>query len=181
MIFNKIHNHWQLPKELAEALKICRGNGASRHNIDEVCIETNTFVATDGRRMLAIKTKHEIPKGCYFITENNWLLGDVETKFPVWRDVIPEVKKLKSVFKSSQNPGDFSIVVAKPIEAKVAFDLTLFYPVFAAINPDHLTDFEVLVHKQDTSSLPFVVQAKSNLGEITYIQMPVNWDWETKP
>lgn len=177
MIFNKTYDHWRLPEELAKVLKICRSCEPSpRYGIDQIHIEANTFVATDGQRLLVIEQKHDIREGCYFITGDNWLLNSVEAKFPFWRDIVPEVKKLKSLFKSHRSPADFSIVVAKLIAVKVAFDLTLFYPVFLAINSDDLTDFEVFVHKKDTSTSFFIVKANCDLGKITYIQMPAKWD-----
>jgi len=170
------YGYWQLKGELKQLLLECKAEESARYSFDRVSVEENKLVATDGRRLVEINIGHKIEPGLYFCTSDGFLLKTTEGKFPKYKDIIPAKQKLLKVAEITESgPNVTGYILGKIINAGCIISLSLYRkPVELLEQLIEYNTIEAYVDKKNPAKNPFVIEAYTLLGQIRYIQMPLD-------
>ncbi|KKK99441.1 hypothetical protein LCGC14_2632710 [marine sediment metagenome] len=170
----KEYNHWQLDLDLRELLLECRAQEESRYAKTSICVSEGKLAVTDGKRLVVVHIDHEIEPGVYFCTSEGFLLV-AEGRFPKYEDIIPEKENLSKIVDISESREDVAgLILGKLIASGCIAQLSLFLRPIEILEKIKEGSIKVFVDKTDPSTYPFLIEAETTLGEVEYIQMPLN-------
>jgi len=170
-LITKEFDHWQLNRTLTTVLRNTAAKETTRFAISYIYVGKNELVATDGRKLVIVKTKHDIKKGLYHLTKEGFLLScsPVE-RFPKYKTFVLDSKKSKTAKIRGYTPKElFNEITFMLHQADIRFDsLMLKESLFFAFQ--HASNCTV-----ETIGLnkPFQVCFDLNKAKIVYVQMPL--------
>jgi len=179
-VLNEYKGTFEVTKEFYEVFKECQNYDPSRHFMTCVYFdgEQQTFVATDGKRMVYHKDgnfpstfqgQYELAK----IGKKYKLIPKEEDgQFPNWMRVVPDLEKYHCVKiaddytcgLSGKLPEDSMLICEIILETKAIFNIEFLTKVLK-----HVPSFEIQQHSEDGKALFF------DISEVTkYIVMPMD-------
>ena len=170
----KNRGHWQIKNILKRLLLECKAKENTRYAIDGIHVAKNEFVATDGRRLIEIVYKHEIELGNYFLTQDGFLLGFLDGKFPKYNNIIPVKNTLRKILETKgEGENIIGLILGELCYAGCICKLSLYNAPANLLSKIVLGTTEVFVNKDKPAEHPFLIEAKTTLGFVRYLQMPI--------
>lgn len=171
----KNHGHWQLRGNLRDLLLECQAEEAIRYATDGIYVGKNTIVSTDGRRLIELKIKHNIPEGNYFCTADGFLLDFMDGNFPKYKDIIPDKSKSKKIVETSADVGGHivGLILGELCHARCITMLSFYQRPIEILSQILCGKCEVYVHETEPREQPFMIEAETAVGDLRYIQMPI--------
>ena len=169
------YGHWKLAGPLKELLIECRAEEDSRYAITGICITKEALVATDGRRIVEVLTDHKIPAGNYFCTQDGYMLSMEDEKWPKYKDIIPDEDELNKIVEVDGEGDDIiGLILGELCRAGCICKLSLYQRPAELLSKAINGKVSVYVHKEGPAERLFMIKAETSIGNIIYIQMPVN-------
>jgi len=168
------HNHWRLSEKLRRLLLECRAGEDSRYNITNIGVDENSLIATDGRRLVIIEIHHAILPALHFCTSDGFLL-EAEGEFPKYSDIIPRKEDLTKIVEFNGLEQDITgLILGKLIASGCIVKLSFHLKPIEILADLVDGKMEVFVNSSDPAKMPFLIEAETDIGNIKYIQIPVN-------
>ena len=174
----KKYGHWQLRGDLREMLIECRAESSTRYAIVGIHVGKNKLAATDGRRLVELHVNHKIPQGNYFCTVDGFLLDTIEGNFPKYEDIIPEKSELKKICEvsSGEGVGDniIGLILGELCHAGCIVKLSLYENPIKILSGVIAGKCRVYISNTTPEERPFMIEAETSIGDLCYVQMPIN-------
>lgn len=173
-LITKEHGHHRLHEAVRTILQNTVQDRSSRWALGYISVETGKLIATDGRKLVVIEKKHSIQPGLYFLTEDGFLLPDVDNNgYPKYEDILLDDPKAKiSELPLHDTPERaFSHIVYLLNQQGIKFDLFMMQKSL----PLSL-DYDHCVLKTISPDGPFQLHLSIPDGDgagIVYLQMPI--------
>lgn len=175
------HEHWKLGGILKQLLTECKTNESTRYAINGIHIEDGLFAATDGRRLVQIEQEHKIEPGNYFCTSDGYLLCFVDGKFPKYKEIIPSKGSLRKIVEvGGEGEYNVGLILGELCHAGCICKLSLYKRPAELLSKAICGKVKVFVNRKEPENHPFLIEAETSVGKMTYIQMPVNIKNEIK-
>ncbi len=169
----KEHEYYRTNGALRSMLQDTVAGHNAQYALEYVLVEPDKLVATDGKKMVVIRIKHDVPPGLYYITEDGFLLKtDDNDRYPKYRSILlddAEVKVITTIPYKSKLEVAFGSIVAHLNREGMIFDVIALLGVLLPGISDQYC-------KVKTISPEHPFQIEFNLDDkacVTYIQMPV--------
>lgn len=168
--------HYRLHGAVKSMLQNTLAKTSTRYALEYVFVEENKLVATNGKKLIVIEKRHEIDPGLYHLTDDGFLLADVDnSRYPKYHDILLDKSEVTVTPISLCDTSEiaFSRVVYHLNQQKVMFDifalqeslpLELDYDdcVLKTISPDHPFQLEFSISTCHGS----------DCAKVVYLQMP---------
>ena len=164
--------HYRLNGVLRSIIQDSTADKCDCYALEDILVEPEKLVATDGKKMVVIDRKHDIPPGIYYVTDDGFLLTtDDNDRFPKYRGILLDDAEVKVTAIPSEAKPEvaFGLIVAHLNREGMVFDVLALLGVLLpgiggqgcmvkTISPEH----------------PFQIEFDIGVGTyVTYIQMPM--------
>jgi hypothetical protein len=173
--YGQEYGHWKLPPQVTELLLECRAKESTRYAINGIRVGEGVLVATDGRRLIEVKTQHKIPEGNYFCTTDGFLLDGMEGNFPNHQSIFPNKDELRKIVEVDSGCGEevIGLILGELCHVGCIVKLLLYQRPIEILSEILEGKTKAYVHSERPAESPFIIEAETSLGDIRYIQMPV--------
>ncbi len=174
-ITNEIGHH-RLHDSVRSMLHNTVAKSGTRYALEYVFVEENRLVATNGKKLIVIEKQHKIKPGLYYLTDDGFLLADVDNShYPKYQKILLDESEVTvtQIPLCDTSEIAFSLVVYHLNQQKIMFDIfalqeslprELDYDdcVLKTISPDHPFQLEFVISTHHGS----------DCAKIVYLQMP---------
>lgn len=164
--------------KIAKLFRECLAKYTTRYAIETVCAGDGWLCATDGRRLVVLKIRHDLEHGLYVLSKDNLLLRSLhDLHFPKWEAVLIPDKQRKLCYKGSladaRNVG--VVVYAINHNSGTCLDLELCMKPLLCM-ASMCMDVSVHVDNRTKGDLAVEVSGTAYGCELLYVQMPLSKD-----